>query len=368
MYSKKIIYILVTLFFLFTLSLTGFCDDNDKKNYNIDQIEKELHKFIKTELTNKKGGVYSNYYTGYHINPADGQNHQILSESMGLYLRYLYFSEEKKEFEKEVLFIKKHLLTPFGLLYWRLNENGEKENSSASIDDLRIIRYLLLAGSQWNRKNYIELALTIATGIKKYCVEDNILVDGASWDKSLKEESISKNLNIGIVLSYADLYTITLLEKFDKENSQFWRILFDNMLVTLIHGYKDYYFVKKYNIRKKSYIKKKANPIINIYTILHLTEIGFSPIKALTSQGIEKRKDDSVAYYALLTLIFINMENNLSAEISIEKMLEYIIPKGPLKGCFGYYIKRRKKYRIYAFDNLLALTALKQYQIFKEKE
>ncbi len=361
MYFKKVAYIFIIVCLL--IPLVAFAEENEK-TYDLKNVERELYKFIRIKLTNSEGGVYSNYYTGYKIHPADGQNHEILSESIGLYLRYLYFAKEKKEFEREVIFIKRHLLTPFGLLSWKIREDGKRENSSASIDDLRIIRYLLLAGDEWHKREYIKLALKIAEGIRKYCIEDNVLVDGASWDKSLNEESISKNLNIGIVLSYADLYTIKLLEKFDKKNAKTWRNLLDNMLIVLFHGYKDYYFLKRYNIRKKVYIKKRANPIINIYTILHLTEVGFSPIKALTPQGIEKNKDDSVAYYALLTLVYINMENSVSAEESVKKLFDYYITKGPLKGCFGYYLNRKKRYRIYAYDNLLALSALREYQIF----
>ncbi len=354
---------------LLFLNEFAFCNKENietVKNYNYQEIEKNAYKFLKDNLVTKEGGIYSNYYTDYYpLDPDDGQNHEILSESIGLYLEYLFFSKRKREFQKEVEFLTKYLLRPSGLISWKIDEKGKTKSSSATIDDLRIVRYLILAGKNWKNSHYIRLAKKIGDANLKYCSKDDILLDGASWEKSYFKEKIYKNLNVGITLSYIDLFTIKLLSQIDKEKASLWKDLFDRGLLLIYHGYKNNRFATKYNIRKKRYIWKKQSDfdIINTTTILHLTEVDLAPISAVNSFDIDTELDD-IASYALVTRIFINLGDDIMSEYFLHKMLEFIIPKGPLKGGFGYYMKKKKRYKVYAFDNLLALTTLRKYQIF----
>ncbi len=340
-----------------------------EKGYDYRKIEQEAYDFLKTKLVSKEGGVFSNYYTDYPIDPHDGQNHEILSESIGLYLEYLYFSNRKREFQKEVNFLNKYLIRPSGLISWKINEKGKTENSSATIDDLRITRYLILAGKSWGKSPYIRLGKKIGDADLKYCTQDGIILDGASWEKSFFKEKIYKNLNVGTTLSYIDLYTIRLLSQIDRKNLNTWKDIFDNGLIIIYHGFDKNHFSIKYNVRKKRYIRKKQADydIINTMTILHLTEIGLSPIYAVNYFDPEDTVMDDVASYALLVRIFLNLGDIETATGFLHKMIKFIIPKGPQKGAFGYYIKKKKRYRVYAFDNLLALSALRLYQNYTKE-
>ncbi len=199
----------------------------------------------------------------------------------------------------------------------------------------------------------------------KYCTQDDIILDGASWERSLFKEKIYKNLNVGTTLSYIDLYTIKLLSEIDRKNLSKWKNIFDNGLIIIYHGFDKDHFSIKYNVRKKRYIKRKQADydIINTMTILHLTEIGLSPIYAVNYFDPNDTDMDDIASYALLVRIFLNLDDTETATGFLNKMIKFIIPKGPQKGGFGYYIKKKKRYRVYAFDNLLALSALRLYQI-----
>ncbi len=335
-----------------------------EKRYDYRKIEKEAYDFLKTKLVNKEGGVFSNYYTDYPIDPHDGQNHEVLSESIGLYLEYLYFSNKKREFQKEVNFINKYLLRPSGLISWKINEKGKTENSSATIDDLRIARYLILAGEAWGKNPYTKLGKKIGNAVLKYCTQDGIILDGASWEKSFFKEKIYKTLDVGTTLAYIDLYTIRLLSKIDKKNLNKWKDIFDNGLLIIYHGLDKDHFSIKYDVRKKRYIRKKQLDynILNTMTILHLTEIGLSPTYAVNYFDLENTVMHDVASYALLVKIFLNLEDIDTAKGFLDKMIQFVIPKGPQKGAFGYYIEKKKRYKVYAFDNLLALSALRLYQ------
>ncbi len=362
---KRSIYILLFLFII-TLFYEPEILFAKEERYNYKEIEQNAFNFLKAKLVTKEGGIYSNYYTDYYpLNPDDGQNHEILSESIGLYLEYLYLSKRKREFQKEVNFLKKYLLRSFDLISWKIDEKGKPENSSATIDDLRIVRYLMLAGKSWGKTPYIYLAKKIGNANLRYCTQDGILLDGASWEKSLFRPKIYKNLNTGVTLSYIDLYTLELLAETDTDNSDEWQELFDNGLLIIYHGYEDDHFLPKYNTKKERYIKKKQEDyeIINLTTILHLAEIGLSPIYAINSFDPEDTVMEDVASYALLVRIFLRLEDTESASYFLSKMLKFVIPKGPQKGGFGYYIKNKKRYKVYAFDNLLALTALREFQI-----
>lgn len=151
---------------------SGFVwEDNE-----ISKEESILLQFVKEKLTGEDNGIYTNYVNDESIGDIT-KGHSVLSESEGLILLYNLERNNREEFDKNLEYIKNNMLMENNLLSWRV-ERGEKSNTSATIDDLRVIKSLLLADEKWNSIEYRKLALKIASGIRKELVDNNSLKIG----------------------------------------------------------------------------------------------------------------------------------------------------------------------------------------------
>lgn len=98
--------------------------------------------FIETRLKTD-GGFLTNYLPDAERKDV-ATGHELLSESSGLYLRNLAFDTQGRfdNFYKQT----KDTFYDGVQFSYRIDEQGNKYNVNASIDDLRIIRSLIEAG------------------------------------------------------------------------------------------------------------------------------------------------------------------------------------------------------------------------------
>jgi len=322
--------------------------------------ERVIYNFVTTKLMDSEGGIYSNYHNDYPDSDVAGVNHDVLSESVGLFMEYLYLYDDKKGFDEQVRLIRKRFLSPVGLLYWRIREDGKREKSNALIDDLRIVKYLILAGEKWEDDTYIKLAKKIAKAIEKYNTYRGYLVEGADWSKGfLFGYSVTKSKRVCV--AYLDLYAIKLISERIKSFAPLYRSSAGVVLGSVV-GRK----VRKcFYPAKGMYGKGYADSINRLNTIQHLVEVGFSPYRILDHLRAKFTnpmfKVDDAASCALSAEIFTSVGDKYGAKSALRKMLRFYIKKGPLVGGIGY--RESGRYHVYAFDNLLAIDALRRYSL-----
>jgi len=169
-------------------------------------------KFFESFLIDKNGGVYCSATMGWPDEPTACSNHEFGSERQGLAMLYYAYAGDCENFDKLTEFLKEYMLSPVGLVYWKLNEDYDHSHyqASASIDDIRIVQALLTAYEKFDNPDYYDLGMTIANALKKYTVnKDGYFTEGASWD----DEGVYTARQL--YLSYANLEAMDIIAKYD---------------------------------------------------------------------------------------------------------------------------------------------------------
>lgn len=192
-----------------------------------------LSYFIFRKMMGEGGAIYSTYHTGYPDSEKFGVNHEVLSESIGLALLYAYYARNLTLFRALLDFVEKHLLSPHGTLYWKLNPDLTPfgvggHYSSALIDDLRVARALILGYRLWNDGRALNVSLRLSKGLANYN-RGGDLVESISWSG----ENIYKSDKV--FLSYLDLRALELLSEIDGG----WRDILEASKVRILNGKRD---------------------------------------------------------------------------------------------------------------------------------
>ena len=292
----------------------------------------------------------------------------VLSESAGLYLIACVKMNNRASFDKVYNFVKRELISDNGLLYWKINlRSGEKSKSSASLDDLRVIKALLLAQGTWKEKSYLVEALKISAAIKLNEVRGGYLVDSFDWQL---EGSTSGVVNI----SYLDLSVMKELSKYDPD----WELVYQNSRKLLLGAIKENgLFWEEYDLEKKKFSYSEGNMINQLLSALNLSEAGEpeaeiklygflrSAIKegkifnAYDVNGRPGNKDECAAVYVLAARLFRNIHDETRGKFCLKKMLSFqIVNKGDkFYGGFGKFSVLEPKV-FNSFDSLQALLTL----------
>lgn len=191
-------------------------------NKSITEEEQNLLTFITNDLMSTDYGILTNY------NDEESQGeitkgHSVLSESEGLMLLYYLNRDDRESYDKVLSYIKENMLMKNGLLRWRV---GEEENDvSATIDDLRVVKALLLASEKWNEVDYRKDAFKISRGIKKELADGELLADFKDeYGKSNKTQ-----------VCYLDILALRLLASLDNDYKKIYNSsleLLDKSLVS----------------------------------------------------------------------------------------------------------------------------------------
>ncbi|MEM2964934.1 MAG: hypothetical protein QXE22_05760 [Candidatus Bathyarchaeia archaeon] len=254
-----------------TLSAVGISGKTHPTHYM--EARDLCQSFMYSKMMNKEGGVYSNYKRTHPPSDEFGVNHEVLAESIGLMLGYAYLTGNFTLFKLEERFARKRLLSPYGVFYWKLNEdmspymNIDGMYSSALIDDLRILKYVLLGYEKWRNPETLQFALEIMKGLWRYVSDEGGLVDYLVWSNSGR---ILKSDNLR--LAYCDLEALQLLSSYDLN----WRPVLDQTLKTILNGRMKQtgFYHEIYDIKARRYYTpgRGVNTIQQIFIALHLLE------------------------------------------------------------------------------------------------
>ena len=257
------------------------------------------------------------------------------------------------------------LLHPTYLVRWRIRDGYTNiSEASASIDDLRIIRALIIADTLWGDEKYTELSSRMSEDMLNYNVYKNNLVNYYNKDFDETGQDID--------LSYIDIGTMTLLVS---ENKQ-WIKIMDNGLKIVQDGMiSDTFpmYSKTYDLSSGSYLEaEKINMIDSLTTVLHLSEIGvleqqtvdwlykqLIEVGHLYSEydinGVPSTQSESTAAYALVARIAKTTGDMQLYGLAVEHMLKFQVldSTSVIYGSFG----NKLTLEVFSYDNLQALLA-----------
>lgn len=339
----------------------------DIKEVSSDEVitegEKILYDFIDNKLMDRKGGIYTNFNNV----KSDGdltKGHDILSESQGMMLNYHLYNNDKESYEKTFTYIKENMLLDNNLLSWRIEE-GIPSEVSATIDDLRVARSLLIAGEEFKDYTYRYYGLKIASGIKKNLLIGNRLID---FHDGYGRSDIT-------TLCYLDLYGLELLSKLDNR----WQGVYNKSLEIINNGYigNELPLYKKfYDGNNESYDNEESvDTLLSILVILNKAEVNEDVSKSVswlktrlkkygyisTSYNIntlEESKIESTSIYANLAQVAKVINDSEFYELCINKMKTFQVKnlESSIYGAFGNTLTNE----VYSYDNLNVLLGFRR--------
>jgi len=333
-------------------------------DHNLDENEVEAFQFVRRHMSSQSGGVFTNYLDTQEVKD-HATGHEVLSESMGLLMLYAVQENDKDLFDQQFTLTIRALLEPTYLVKWRIKDSDRNLSmSSASIDDLRIARALILAKELWGDEKYSVFLDKIS--------EDMLQLNLSSGQLTNYYNHETEETGTIIDLSYLDLRTMAILSKTDSK----WVRPLGHGLTTIKGGYISDTFPlyhRSYDVENEAYIKVNTiNIIDSLTTMLHLSEVGEleqNSVDWLYKQLIEvghiyiqydvngkqTSQLESTAAYALVARLAKAVGDQQLYKLAIAKMSLYQIKdkSSVLYGAFG----DDQTLQVFSYDNLQALLA-----------
>lgn len=331
----------------------------------ISKEENILLQFIKNKLTGEDNGIYTNYINYESIGDIT-KGHAVISESEGLILLYNLERDNREEFDKNLEYIKQNMIMENNLLSWRI-ENGEKINRNSTIDDLRVIKALLLADEKWDNIEYRKLALKIASGVRKEVVDNNYLSD------------FHDGYNISNITSlcYLDLPALRMLSNIDYRN---WKDIYDKSVELIDGGYISDelpLYAKNYDRVEKSYDNEDIDTLWSAIVILNKVEDARDITNSISWIKNKFKKDgkifafysrengepisdiESTAIYSILVQIGSNIGDFELEVMAMNRIKAFQVknPKSEVYGGFG----DEEGSNVFSYNNLNALIAFSKF-------
>lgn len=328
--------------------------------------EEILYDFIQNHMTTDNGGIKTNYLN--EKNDGDiTKGDSVLSESEGLMLLYYLERDDKEGFNKTFEYIKNNMLLSNGLISWRVD--GDKRSAvSATIDDLRIIKALIMGGEKWNNLKYRYYAIEMANGVYRKLRTENLLVDFNDGQTNSDK----------VTLCYINLEALQYLNNIDFKwksiRVESEKILNGGFISNKVPLYRKYYDIKT----KKYDNDENVDMLLNTIILLDKAEVGQNISESL-NWIIDKFKTDGAIYVSYndatgektsdiqSTSIYANLlqiaeiENNKELyTLALRKLNAYQVldKKSKLYGGYG----DKKTMQVYSFDNLNALLAYRDVE------
>ncbi|EQA3567153.1 hypothetical protein ACX1Q4_001806 [Enterococcus faecalis] len=321
---------------------------------------KDLLKFFIETRLKTDGGFLNNYLPDAERKDV-ATGHELLSESSGLYLRNLAFDTQGRfdNFYKQT----KDTFYDGVQFSYRIDEQGNKYNVNASIDDLRIIRSLIEAGGHFKTDQYDQEIKKLGKSFMKTSMKDNILID--FYDSKSKQQSSETSL------FYIDLITLGYLYKefgISADYLQYhYQLIDDGYISDDLPLYQT-----KFNHQTNKYENNGTlNIIESLLTIVHLSEVGMAKqtsidfVRKQVQQGTlfnsydlngsPVDKNQSAASYAIAALIGVaeNDKELYRAAITVLNNFQIMDSSSPIYGGFGDKVTKQ----VYSYNNLMALLA-----------
>lgn len=319
--------------------------------------------FVENKMYSSGKGIYTNFIDKTSLGD-ETRGHDILSESEGLALLIYVQKGDKDKFSEHFNIIKEKMLLENHLVSWRVNsKNGSKNKTSATIDDLRIVKALLLGYDRWGDFRYRKEAVKLAKAIKNNSVSNNKFVNF--------NDSYTKSTTLD--LAYIDLYTVKILSKLDKD----WNEIYAQNMELLEKGFISKslpLYKKSYNLEKNSFSEEKDVEVLySMLVAYHKQQAGEDVSdymkwmkETLQQQGniyskynIVSKKPvefiESTAIYAIGLSIAKSAKDEQLVSVLEEKLKKYQVKdkNSEIYGAFGNSATKD----VYSFDNLEALLA-----------
>lgn len=271
----------------------------------------------------------------------------MLSESVGLMLQYYVRTDQPEAFADHLTLSNEILMKNNGLYQWRYRK-GQDEAVSAAVDDLRIIKALLLASDKWGSESYKQQASQLSRALLKHCIREGQLLAYDTPDAELAP------------LFYYDLRTIAHLARFDDK----WEAVYRNAEAMIKHQKNaEFPFYEDSKDEYESY-----RMIENTLILLYLSEVKQLQMNELAwykeelrkggvfskydRQGIPQSAIESPAIYGILAQIAKNMDDKDLYQLACEKLKT--MQHQTKDEYFGGFIDTETK-DAYSFDQLMAL-------------
>lgn len=331
-----------------------------KSNKEIQNRRSILKTFIQQKLM-KDGNIVTNYLPDdEQQNVATG--HDLLSESAGLYLLDLAAKDTKGRFD---VFYKRTMDTFYdGTQFsYRVSDKGEKYKVNASLDDLRILRALIIAKANFETNDYDDDIQSISEKFIKNSTNDGLLIDFYDAEHDEKSQEIS--------LFYLDFKTLGYLYQLHGIDVKYLQYQVNLAKGGYISDDFPLYH-QKYSYQAEEYQDgESVNIIESLLTIRYLAEIGEAQqssldfvkehvakgtlFNAYDLNGNPVDKNQSAASYAIAALIgyFTDDEELYKQAVSILENFQMMDATNVLYGGFGDPITKE----VYSFNNLMALLA-----------
>lgn len=330
------------------------------KNNPVSERENILLNFLDNKLTLKDGGIKTNYKDEKSQGDIT-KGYSVLSESEGMMLLYYLERNDEEKFNDTLKYIKDNMILKNNLISWRVTGKN-KESTSATIDDLRIVKALLLANERWGKFEYRKMAVKTFKAISKNLLDNNLLSD---FNDGYNKSNIT-------TLCYIDLPTLKYLSNIDYA----WKKVYTASINVLNNGYisdKVPLYKKSYNRETKKYDNGDVDTLLSLICILNKAEVSESTSKSVnwltekfktdgaiyakynSNTGIKSSDVQSTSIYALLVRIGEKTGNKELYNMALKKLKDFqIINKNsPIYGAYG----DPKTLQVYSFDNLNSLLA-----------
>lgn len=323
--------------------------------------EKLCRDFVLDEMVTEQGGIRTNYLDKPHRRDyATGA--EVLSESMGLVMLYAVGTGDEALFQRSLAFVEEYLDT--GTIFaYRYGEGGAY-HVNAFVDDIRIVRTLILAGDVFD-EGYLDTAWAYGDRLYETNIRDDRIYD--MYDERYRTR------NDFITLCYVDLDTVNLLAAHDER----WTAVYDRMLDIALGGYISDdvpLYASSYSYGNGRYSCGDINMIEATLTALNLAKAGQCPPQtisylreriengaiygAYSHDGIEQNTIESTAVYAICALLAEEAGDEDMYAMCIEKMDGFqVMDQGSeVYGAFANPVSLD----LYSYDNLMALLAYRR--------
>lgn len=330
------------------------------KDNPVSERENILLNFVDNKLTLKDGGIKTNYKDEKSKGDIT-KGYSVLSESEGMMLLYYLERNDREKFDNTLNYIKDNMVLKNHLISWRVT-GKDKEATSATIDDLRIVKALLLANERWGNFEYRKMAVKTFKAISKNLLDKNILSD---FNDGHNKSDIT-------TLCYIDLPTLKYLSNIDYA----WKKVYVSSLSILDGGYISNnvpLYRKSYDRKTKKYDNNDVDTLLSLICILNKVEVSESTSKSVnwltekfksdgaiyakynSNTGVKASDVQSTSIYALLVRIGEKTGNKELYNMALKKLKDFqIINKdSQIYGAYG----DPKTLQVYSFDNLNALLA-----------
>lgn len=324
--------------------------ENQRDEIHLEQTFSErrvaLDSFV-TKFFMNQGLVQTNIKSKPQSTLASGED--LLSESVGLMLLYYVKTDQQEAFKAHLELADALLLKENGLYQWRYRD-GQPVATSATVDDLRMIKALLMASKKWQEDSYEKKAVDISKALLATSTEKEMLLAYDAKDASTAP------------VFYYDLKTLAYLKNYDSR----WRRIYDYGRKQITDQKIDQFPFYRDSLAENEHYKMIENLLVSLY----LSEIGElntedlawykSQIKdtgifsTYAETGVSSSKIESPAIYGILAQIALNVDDRELYNLACQKLMAMQHMEKDIY--YGGFIDVKTKDG-FSFDQLMALLA-----------